>query len=267
MAGPAEDDGYGDVECDGIDDEGMAGGVGGDELVLRHYLVEPLVTYIIGVVGGCVEADNLHHSVEVFVECLFSGCGESGMLEPDDFLLSVGGTAFIALEYGFGFGVEWDGEGVVGLDGGEGDAVAVDVGTAEFEDVGRAESGVTTEDEDVASDVVMWFVELEVFDTAELVAGEVDDGAGALGGAFDFGAILLVGVAVVVVFAPSPVEEPAHLDEVAVDGDALLTALADEPVVELCEPVGVDAFKRGVGLVFAQESAERLKDGDSAGGP
>lgn len=118
------------------DDESVACGVGRDKLVLGDYLVVAFGAYIIYMVCGRVDANLLHNCVECAILRLAVGGREGRVEYAECTLTAVGLAVMIAVEDGTGAIAEGDSEGVVGLLGGEGYVVAVDVGPGEPQDVG-----------------------------------------------------------------------------------------------------------------------------------
>ena len=269
VAGPFHDDLGRDAAREGEADEGAATCVGADEFVFGTGLLHPLAGTHDDTRDRGIESAQLAEVLEVLVHALVGDDGER--LTVREFLL------FILGEDGFGVFVEVDGQAVVGLLGGDVDAVADHVGALEVGHVGVTEAGEGAEAEEVAGflqggcvvDFLLVFLalvvvefdfgavggDLEVVERQQFVFREEDDG---LVDDLEFGLHLadfgVFGVAV----ADGPAEKPFEVEVVLLDGVLAHLAggaqVADEfvdafvvEVVELDAPaLGGEVIAEGV---------------------
>ena len=214
MAGPFHHDVRRDAERQGIDDEGAAAGVGADEFPLGMDLVGADVALVGGNTDLFIDTGEFAQLLDVAVHRLV-GVVRKGLVVLE-------GGVLVFLQNIPGNLVQFDGDAVRRLDGRDLDVVALDVAAAKVVDVGVPETGEAAEQEDVPDriQVGLGLGEFQVTDAGDFLLGEIDDlPLRHLQGRVE---LLIVQIGVV---APvgRPVQEPAEISQLLLDGGVLQT--------------------------------------------
>jgi len=214
VAGPFHHDVGRDAEGEGVNDEGAAASMGADEFPLRLDLVGSGVALVGGDADFLIDTGEFAQFLDIAVHRLV-GVVRQGLVVLE-------GGVLVFLQNIPGDLVQFDGDAVRCLDGRDLDMVALDVAAAKVVDVGVPEAGEAAEQEDVPDgiQVGLGFGEFQVADAGNLFLGEIDDlSLRHLQGRVE---LLIVQVGVV---APvgCPVQEPAEVAQLLLDGGVLQT--------------------------------------------
>ena len=248
MAGPFHHDVRSDAQGEGVDDEGAATGVGADELPLGLDLVGADVALVGGDADLLIDAGEAAKLLDIAVHRLVGVVGQG--------LAVLEGGVLVFLQNGLGDFVQFDGEAVGRLLGCDLNMVALDIAAAEVVDVGVPEAGEAAEEEDVPDwiQVGLGFGKLELPDTGDLFLGEIDDLAlRHLQGRAEF---LIVQVAVVASVG-RPVQEPAEITQLLLDGRVLQ---AHQVLLVIILPFSL-LFTRGPEFLAVAHISDELRQG------